>query len=183
MDFKGRGKTLVHQKASQKALEAAELSIKDSGVHATAAAAQFGVSRSSVTQGRTVLEFGTPQEIADAKSGKIGVRTLADRIRKTIPPKTKEELRKRVGKTLTANHLATLATDKMLWGKLGLVLRTLSELPHPKELIPVVKGNNSRKQTVNLFLRNATNWIEEFNHEWERSQEGASDTGKSSQIT
>jgi len=176
MVFKAKGKSLVHYNASRKALEAAELSLKDSGVHATAAATQFGVSRSSVTQGRTVLEFGTPQEIADAKSGKIGVRTLAEKIRKNISPEIKEELRKRVGKTLTAKHLATLATDKMLWSKLGLVLRTLSELPHPKELIPVVKGNNSRKQTVNLFLHNATNWIEEFNHEWERSQKSPSDT-------
>ena len=176
MDFKGRGKSLVHQKASQKALEAAELSIKDSGVHATAAAAQFGVSRSSVTQGRTVLEFGTPQDIADVRNGKIGVRTLADRIRKNLPPETKEELRKRVGKTLTANHLVALATDKLLWAKLGPALRTLSELPHPKELISVVKGNNGRKKIINMYLRNATNWIEEFTNEWERSQKSPSDT-------
>lgn len=176
MIFKGRGKNLVHYKASQKALEAAELSLKDSGVHATAAAAQFGVSRSSVTQARTVLEFGSPQDIADARSGKIGVRTLADKIRKDLPPETKGELRKRAGKTLTANHLVALATDKLLWAKLGPALRTFSELPHPKELISVVKGNNGRKRIINLYLHNATNWIEEFTNEWKRSQEGASDT-------
>jgi|SRR5712671_4866435 len=168
--LKARGRNLAHYNASQKALEAAELSFKESGLHATAAAAQFGVSRSSVTQARTVLEFGTSQDIEDVRSGKIGVRPLADKIRKKISPEIKEELRKRVGKTLSTNHLVTLATDKALWAKFGPALRTFSELPHPKELIRVVMGNNGRKRVINMHLHNTTKWIEEFTNEWNKSR-------------
>src|SRR6266700_4178844 len=98
------GKSISHTQASQKALEAAELSFK-TGMHATAAAKSLNVSRSATTVARLILEFGTDQDREDAYSGKTGLRTLAVKIRKTLSPETKEELRNRTGGKLGESHL------------------------------------------------------------------------------
>lgn len=177
-----QGKSKAHLLASKKALEAAELSFK-TGMHATAAAKSFQVSRSAVTLARLILEFGTNQDREDAYSGKTGLRPLGDKIRKTLPPEIKKELRNRTGGKLGEGHLHNIKTEKDLWHKLKVVLQNLSELPHPKEMIPVVKSNNMRTRAVKLLLNNATNWIEDFNNEWKRSEKNPSDTGGGNEAT
>jgi hypothetical protein len=174
------GKSKKHFAASQKALEAAELSLKGEG-HVTALAKRLNVGRATTTQARIILEFGSEQDIADARSGAKGLRPLADEIRKTFSEETKEKLRKRTGGALSPNHKSLLRTDQALWAKLGAALRNLSELPKPKELIHVVRHNGTRILTVRQRLLNAANWIEEFNNEWKRSEEGTSNTGGGSE--
>lgn len=169
------GGSKTHYKAALKALEAAELSFK-TGMHATAAAKNLGASRSATTVARVILEFGSDQDREDAYSGTIGLRTLADRIRKDLPSEVREGIKKRTGGALSEGHLYMLKTDRVLWAKLGLALRSLSELPHPSELILVVNSNRQRKQLVHKLVHKATKWIEEFTNEWERSQKSPSDT-------
>lgn len=169
------GGSKAHYKAALKALEAAELSFK-TGIHATAAAKSLGTSRSATTVARVILEFGSDQDREDAYSGKLGLRTLADKIRKNLPPEIREGIKKRTGGALSEGHLYMLRTDKVLWAKFGLALRNLSELPHPRELILVVNSNRQRKRAVRMLLHNAASWIEEFTNEWERSQKSPSDT-------
>lgn len=165
---RAKGQSIVHYHASQKALEAAELSFK-TGMHASAAAKTLKVSRSSVTVARVVLEFGNDLDREDAYAGKVGLRTIADRIRKGLSPEVKEELRRRTGGTLSEGRIHHLKTDSNLWTKLGQALRSISELPHPKELIAVVNGNSTRKRFVRANLHNVAKWIEDFNNEWNRS--------------
>jgi len=113
-----RGKSIAHYEASKKALAAAELSFK-TGMHATAAAKSLGTSRSAVTVARLVLEFGTDQDREDAYSGKTGLRSLADGIRKNLSAEAREKLRKRTGGKLGEAHLNNLKTERELWAKLG----------------------------------------------------------------
>jgi len=172
------GKSKAHYEASMKALAAAELSFK-TGMHATAAAKSLGASRSAVTLARLIIEFGSDQDREDAHSGTIGLRTLGDKIRKHLPLEVKKELKNRTGGSLSEGHLHNLKTEKNLWHKMRAVLENLSELPHPKEMIPVVRRNNMRARAVRIYLDNATKWIEDFNNEWKRSEEGTSNAGGS----
>ncbi len=174
------GKSKAHYQASMKALAAAELSFK-TGIHATAAAKTLGSSRSAATYARLILEFGSDQDIDDARTGKTGLRTLADKIRPTLTAEIRKELKKRTGGKFSEGHLHNLKTEKDLWVKLKVVLENLSELPHPKEMIPVVKSNNMRARAIRLHLHNATKWIEDFNNEWKRSEEDTSNTGGSNE--
>lgn len=169
------GKSNKNFLASQKALEAAELSFKTKE-HVTAIAKRLGVGRATTTQARIILEFGTEQEIIDARSGEKGLRPLADEIRKRFTETTKEDLRKRTGGALSQHHLTLLQTDQALWSKLGEALRNLSGLPKPEELIRVVRHNNTRRREVKKHLLNAATWMEEFTNEWKRSEEDSSNT-------
>ena len=167
------------------AMEAARLSLADK-TSIQDIADKMGISRSSISVARLILEFGSSSDIDAASSGRIGLRTLASRIRMLIPQPQRDELKTRTG-VWTDSRREKLGEEAILWGKLGPALRGLTELPRPYDMIEVITRNAMREDATNQHLEIAAKWMEEFTNEWRKYRQGKStgdlvDTGGSNPI-
>lgn len=153
------------REAAKTALDIASLLAKDPSMTAIEEAAAKGISRSTIAQAKIILEFGTASELSSALSAEIGLRTLADTIKKRMTPEQRKEFRNRNG-ARTEKFLNQLRAKADLWSTLGPALRTLAELPNANELVPMIRSNSSRIKSVDQYLGTAAKWMEEFANAW-----------------
>lgn len=176
---------------AKKVLDAARLSFKVNEP-ASDIAKKFGVSRSSISVARLIVEFGTEEQLEIVSSGQVGFRTMGDIIRKSLPPEVRAKVQGKAG-VWTEARRQNQHSDSEIWQKLIGAISALKGLPKPEDVVRVVTKNGVRKITLENNLDAALNWIKDFEHEWnifqrelsekrEQPQKDTSDTGDGSPI-
>lgn len=170
---------------AKKVLDAARLSFKVNEP-ASDIAKKFGVSRSSISVARLIVEFGTEEQLEIVSSGQVGFRTMGDIIRKSLPPEVRAKVQGKAG-VWTEARRQNQHSDSEIWQKLIGAINALKGLPKPEDVVRVVTKNGVRKITLENNLDAALNWIKDFEHEWNIFQRGkpqkdTSDTGDGSPI-
>lgn len=146
----------------------------------TELSAEKGISRSYASSAKIILEYGTAQNLADALANKIGLRTLATQIKAGLTDDQRKALKAKRNGPKPTSHVEALKADADLWNKFKPALVNLSQLPSPKDMLGIVKGNNERKHTVNKHIDVALKWLEDFSNEWTKPaklQNNTTDSG------
>jgi hypothetical protein len=143
------------QESLEKKIPATELSKKNH------------TSRSTVTQARLILQFGTQEEIDAVRSGRIGARPVANAIRQRLAPEVREQFKNNHG-IFTDTRREVHKTEAQLWQGFGPHMKAFTELPHPSEMVRIALRNSERKKYVNNHLQAAIKYMEEFSNEWTR---------------
>ena len=154
------------QEAAKIALDIASALIKTPG--ATTAVEESiakGISRSTVTQARIILEYGTAAELAQGLNAEIGLRTLADGVKKRMTPEQLKGMRSR-NSAQSERYRSKVRANSDLWAKFGPALLAISRLPDVNDLIPIIRSNATRIKAVNQHLGAAAKWMEEFSNAW-----------------
>lgn len=137
-----------------------------SGLGAVEASKRINVSHTSICEAKFIKEFGTEQDWGDFVNCRLGVVSVARRIRKTLRGQpTAKDLR---------------VSEVLLWESLRPALEGLTSLPKPVDVVNAITRNGSRTKTVNAKLSLATNWLKEFEHEW-KNRSGNQDSNSDAQ--
>jgi hypothetical protein len=147
------------------ALEAAKIALADKSTTLVEEADKRGVSRGSATHAKMILEFGTEEEITQAKEGFIGLKHLRDDIMKRLPPEQIKEIRARNG-AFSETARRSRHSGAELWARLSPMLKGVTLLPDPDDMVKIVKASHSREKSVNQYLNAASLWIKEFENAW-----------------
>lgn len=169
-----------HLNVSQRAMIAAKLAtipqhvhrrffMADAQIPASApptveeAAAMLSVAKGSVTHARTILERGTPEEVAQVESGVAAVNSVAQQIRDGVPP---EDRKPRI-KSDYSNRSDTQRAKAEIWRHFKEATALLSGMPHVEDAVRIIRGQDKAGITPER-LASALQWLTEFSHEWER---------------
>lgn len=114
----------------------------------------------TMQEAATVLQYGTPEQIAKLEEGTLSIRYAARTIRKTVLDRPRRSTAR--GKEARA----MMRDDALLYQKLRDALENIAALPSPADIIAVVRRSNLRTQTVQKNLSTAYSWIEEFADAW-----------------
>jgi hypothetical protein len=158
--------------ASRMALEAGEFTFKEKAT-TSEAAVKYGLSRTTDQAGRLVINFGSQSDIEAIKEGRIGIATIANKIRQNLSEEDRTSLRKRKNVPQKNRHEA-LQTSMSLWAEFLPMLRGVTSLPDPKDMVALVRSNNARIKTTDSLLPAATAWLTEFSNEWNKQGESKS---------
>ncbi len=154
------------KEAAKIALDIASALIKTPG--ATTAVEESiarGISRSTVTQARILLEYGTASELSSGLSGDVGLRTLADTIKKRLTPEQRKAIRTR-NSAPTERYRSKMQANMNMWATFGPALLTLAKLPDVNDLIRTIRSNSTRIKAVDNNIGAASKWMEEFANAW-----------------
>lgn len=151
-------------KAAFKAAEAAIAGKRSVTEEAKAA----GVSRSAVTEARLVLEFGTDQQKEDALNYRVGIRTIAKAIRKSLPDRERRGRKRNGPKPTDPEYLEGIRTDMELWTRFSVAIKNLSQMPNTLDMLRVLNANSQRKRSAEQYINTATKWLEDFANEWNK---------------
>lgn len=138
---------------THRAMIAAQTTLSD-----TEAAHFARVGRTTVRDARQIRR-DYPDQWEKLKTGEIGIGTLAKNIRH---PTRQQDMKARTE--------AKLELHSQLWENLHTALKLLASMPLAEDVARVVLQNHSRTRFVTTTLRNATNWIGEFSHEFTEQQ-------------
>lgn len=137
------------------------------GISQTEAAKLLNVSRTAVQGARIILEQGTPEEIAAADGGHLGIRTTADAIRQGITASERAKNRlipsHKKGDSPKAYEKQRFNAD--IWGQLRDALTNINGLPAPADVAKIAKQMD-RSNLVDRTLSNAMTWIKDFEDVW-----------------
>lgn len=145
-------------------VDTAKRSVTDPTVVLSDEALKIGIARSTLTEVRILVEFGTQADV-DAFLGGKSARVLSEQVKANMKAEDLAKLRARSA-VWTPNRRELLSGDSALWGKFSPALRGLTELPKPPDMVALVKSNRMREQAVDQYLDAAFNWMEEFKSEW-----------------
>jgi len=133
----------------------------------------LGIAKTTMSHARMILEYGTAIELVEVTSGKVGLGAAAKTIRARLSPEDVKKVKIRKA-GWNNQRRKNLQNESVIWVKLGAALSALTELPSPKDVVPLVKKNYMREVTTNQHIYAASNWMEEFVHEWSRYQSAKS---------
>jgi hypothetical protein len=159
------GGEMNNRQQQMAALAAAQAALDDKSTTLVDEANKRKVGRGSATHAKMVLEFGTDEEKEQARNGFVGLKPLRDAIQKRMPPELLREVRRRNG-ALTEVLRRSRRTDAELWARFLPMLRGVSELPSPSDMIKVIKSSRGRENTVDQYLGATSIWIQEFENAW-----------------
>ncbi len=154
------------KEAAKIALDIASALIKTPG--ATTAVEESiarGISRSTVTQARIVLEYGTAAELSSALGAEVGLRTLADKIKKRMTPDQLNTMRSR-NSAQSERYRSKVRANANMWATFGPALLALAKLPDVNDLIRTIRSNSTRIKAVDNNIGAASKWMEEFANAW-----------------
>jgi ParB-like chromosome segregation protein Spo0J len=172
-----------HLNASQRALIAAEIANLSVGnPHRTESgqfapivgAATIGVSqadtakilnvhRTTVVDAKMLLEKGTPEQIQAVRSGKAAVSTFANQARAN---RTDAEKAKRQTTNKEA-HAERMQMESQLYTATRDALNALSGLPHPAEVVRIIRQKRQLEKVIEGKLPQALKWLQEFANAWD----------------
>lgn len=169
-----------HLNASQRAMIAAKLATLKSGQHPEAAVtavtaaltqseagAMMDVARQTIGCARTILDHGTPEEIASVESGRRGLRKLADKIKERLAPEGEKQKPKQGTRQSGKNpeRIQRQQINAEIWGRVRDALVHLTSLPRPLEVMPIARASD-RTGLVDARVLQALQWLEEFADGW-----------------
>lgn len=159
---------LVKKERSALIFEIAEKSL-EAGQSAKELSREQNQSRSSVTEARLILMFGTEEQIRLAREGEISLYKMSHLVRERMPFELRVQHRHKalVGSYTQTRREINLA-DAATWARLGPSVTALTELPSPKEMVAFVRAKRQRKLVIEKHLERATLWLMEFEHEWKQ---------------
>lgn len=146
-----------------KAFAAARL-VLATGMGHVEAAAQSGSSRKASSDALLALRYGTPEEIEQIESGKLGLGPFLDQARARIPAEARKKTRK--SPKVTAEWRGQWDTEMAMFNHLRDALNGLCSLPRPADVIPIMKKNGAREKRINEQLIQAFDWLTEFSDAW-----------------
>jgi hypothetical protein len=179
------GQNMNQRKAALRALDAALLTINQN-ITVEDAARMHIVSRGAVKYARMILMYGSVDDVKAIESG-AGLTPVAEKIRTKMTPEELALLKKRSG-VITDKRRENLQTDTILWGKFSPMLRGLTELPSPVDMLKVITTSGRREETVSKHLSIAIDWLQEFNNAWaefqrNKRQHNDSNAGRSNEAS
>lgn len=128
------------------------------------AAALMKVDKSMVDSARVILARGTPEDIAAADAGKVGVDPLARRIRGTARQK-KPKGKRDAALSQTGHNPERIQRLKMnadVWAKVGGALDALTAMPLPADVAGIIAGHPKRRLHAADKIARALQWLGEF---------------------
>lgn len=144
------------------------------------AAEIMNVSRDTVSNAKRVLEEGTPEEIAAADRGEIGVGPLADRIRARSPRDRRADRggqsQPRTSGLLEKQNKAKLRAQT--WGDLKVALTGFTNLPRAADVVPIARSHD-RTGLIDKHLFSTLQWLKDFAHEWSNRSETSGEAEQS----
>lgn len=168
-----------HLNEGQRAMIAARLASAKSGertdlrqigsrsLTVSEAADLLNVGQRTVGAARTVLNEGTPEEIAAADSGDAAVSTIAKQIHEGKPAGARKRNRStplsQAGKN--PERIQRTKINAEIWGRIRDALTHLTSLPLPSEVATIARSND-RTRLVDDRLEKALQWLKEFESEW-----------------
>ncbi len=150
------------------------------------AATLLNVSRSTVQEAKTVLDRGTPEEIAAVLAGTVSASTIGRQIRSgdgAARRKSKrDETLSHTGRNPERIQRAQINAE--IWGRIRDALIHLTSLPLSADVVAIARAHD-RTGLVDQRLGQSLQWLKEFSHEWsnctkaEKGNDGdrAADTG------
>ena len=124
-----------------------------------------GVHPSQVSTARRILKHGNPEQIADADSGKRGVKAVADQI--SAGRTDKDEQKRRVAGDKQRKE--TRAKMTLYWRQLKDGMEALGTLPDIETVVNSVPA--SQREFVDKRLIATTEWLAEFQEKWNARSE------------
>lgn len=165
-----------HLSESQRGVIAAKMATLNHGQHLTnspdteiyvsemsqpQAAEMLNVSVATLQNAKTVLNHGTPEEIAAVERGDKTVGPLSKTIRARRPPK-KPRKKKLSEEGKNPERIQRQKMHADIWEALGGALDALTSLPLPSDVVAIIRKNPNRQKNVDAKLSRALNWIQEF---------------------
>ena len=147
------------------ALEAAKNVLADKTTTLIEEADKLKISRGSTTHAKMVLEFGTEEEITQVREGFIGLKRQRDIIMKRLSPEQRKEIKTRNG-AFSETTRRSRHSGAELWARLSPMLKGVTLLPGPDDMVKIVKASHSREKSVDQYLSAASQWIKEFENAW-----------------
>jgi ParB-like chromosome segregation protein Spo0J len=146
--------------------------ISPPAISQTAAAKLLNVSRATVKNARVVLERGTPEEVAGAKTGDLAVGTVAADIRAGLSPQERSERRatpphKRNGHEA---RMTTMSDEVAVYGHLRDALNALAGMPLASDGARIARRFD-RSNVVKRQLPVVTAWLAEFGRAWNNDKQ------------
>lgn len=138
------------------------------------AGALLNVGRASVQNAKKVLAEGTPEEIAAVERGEVGVKTVADQIRKRIDPEERKR-RRDAGMSQTGKNPERIQRQQInaeIWGRVRDAVTHLTSLPLPADVVAIVRAHD-KTGLIDQRLSRAMDWLKEFDNEWSDRGEDA----------
>jgi hypothetical protein len=121
----------------------------------------MGVSEDSIKRARTIIQHGTPEELADIKEGKANLRETAEKVRK----------RKKKNKHGRSHEQEEALEEKRIlygmWNDLRAAVETLSEMPTPSDIVGDVKKVGNASSFIDRRLAGAVKWLNGFSDAWQ----------------
>lgn len=159
----GKTNKAVNTAAVLRGLDAARYAL-DNKVTTEAACAKYGSNRAMVSECILIHQHATPEEIAEIRAGKMGVRPIARNIRQRMTPEQRREKRKT--QTFSEESLEAKKIEAAMWQPFRKALDTILGLPLPKDFVTVIKRSGSRAKTIDEKLLPVFSWLSEFSDAW-----------------
>ena len=134
------------------------------GVSQTAAADILNVDRSTVVAAKMLLREGTPEQIQAVRSGHAAVSTFAKQARATRSEADKTQRQT----TNKEAHSERMQMQSQLYNSTRDALNALSGLPHPAEVVRIIKQKKQLASKIDSKLPQALKWLQEFSDAWSR---------------
>lgn len=140
----------------------------DTGISVPEAAGMLNVHHTTVTDARKVLREGTSEEIKAVKAGDVSVSTIANQIRKQLPPEGRVKKRAEPLSQSGRNpeRIQRQQIEAEIWQRLSDALIHLSNLPLPTDAAAIVRKSSSRTRAVDARLSPSLRWLKEFSDAW-----------------
>lgn len=162
---RGGGRTPREQEMASRAKSmAAAKHALETGTSLSAAAIQFGVKRVTTGECHLILTHGTPEEIAGAQSGQLGIGTVGDAIRARTTLEERKQTRKKSKPTIEL--IDGRKMDAMIWDKMRGAINALTAMPLPVDVVRTIRRNPHRIDLVDRKLIAAFTWLTDFSDAW-----------------
>lgn len=147
----------------KRALEVAKEALASPQLNASEMARSLGMDRRFLGYAILIRQHGSPEEIALAESGGVGLRDLGETILQRVPATERAAKRKPIA--ISQEHMDTRKFESEVWQKLRDGIVAINNLPAPKDTAAIVRKNPARVEMVNRHLLAAITWIKEFEDE------------------
>lgn len=171
-------RTLSSMTEGQRAMTAARLPLLKAGqrsdfkagqdaLTAQAAADLVQIAPSSLKAAVQVRARATPEEIAAAERGEIGVTRLYRRILTMTPEQRKAHTSVPVSaRGDNGRRLEQQRLESKIWSDLRVALEALSGMPSPKDVVAIAAKGTQQRIVVDSNVDDATLWLMEFADAW-----------------
>lgn len=123
-------------------------------------------SRGSIGIVRNILQFGTPEEIAEVKTGEKELKQSWLKIRARLSPEDLKSSHARNSASRSEASLLRKKSEAEIWNKISKAIDALCEMPTMGEVAKIAKENKSRREKLNQKLKTATTALKDLSDVW-----------------
>lgn len=144
----------------------------DTQISISEAAKLLNVSPHIVSDAKTIISKGTPEEIQSAERGTGAVSTIGRRIRANLPPKERQN---RLSGTVSQSgknpaRIQRQQINAEIWGRVRDSLVHLTSLPLPSDVATIARIND-KTGLVDKRLAASLQWLQGFSDVWHSNRD------------